>query len=491
MTTSAIDALPSNKYGYFAADGRESVITDPRPPRPWANILSITARVRGRCGYCQQSGAFGFRDQLQDSQVFLTIEPERCRDQIRLHAAHQFADGSVYHWWHPLFEQGHVTKMTDDLLWLGFVVANYLKETGRFEILADEELYLDDPRPHLRRDHVERAFARVFRRTSPRGAALHRGRGLERRPVRRGPARKGRVGLGGALPGRAARRLGGDLPAHRRCPARCGFRPAAAGTGRGHQPVRVGRRVVLARHARRRERLRIARQRARADLHLNAQTWAVPNDVAPPDRAAACMAAVLEHLVSPAGALLLAPAYDTPVPEIGYITRYAPGLRENSGAYTHAATWAIAAAAKAKDAELVGRMLLAIDTARKGPESYWAEPIVLPGNVDGPESPHRGRAGWTWHTGSAAWLHRVVTQWVLGFRPEWSGLRADPCLPPEWRAARMVRPWRGSTYRFSITRGSSPSVTVDGRRLEEHVLAPPGSPGEEHTVEVTIPSDGR
>ena len=153
-------------------------------------------------------------------------------------------------------------------------------------------------------------------------------------------------------------------------------------------------------------------------IFLNAQTWAILNDVAPPDRAAACLAAVKEHLVTEAGALLLAPAFDGPVPEIGYITRYAPGLRENGGVYTHAATWAIAAAAKAKDAALVGRLLDAINPAIKDPDRYFAEPYVLPGNVDGPDSPHHGRGAWTWYTGSAAWLHRVVAEWVLGVRPE-------------------------------------------------------------------------
>jgi len=201
------------------------------------------------------------------------------------------------------------------------------------------------------------------------------------------------------------------------------------------------------------------------------------------------MAAVREHLTSTAGALLLAPAFDQPVPEIGYITRYAPGLRENGGVYTHAATWAIAAAAKVKDHELVDRLLTAINPAVKDPESYWAEPYVLPGNVDGPDSPHHGRAGWTWYTGSAAWLHRVVAEWVLGVRPEWDGLRIDPCLPPGWKHARMVRPYRGCTYEISIERSDAipegaSLVSVDGERLKDNVIAPPCKPGAHHRVNV-------
>ncbi|MCA9244915.1 MAG: hypothetical protein KDA32_13235, partial [Phycisphaerales bacterium] len=134
----------------------------------WLRYQAISGRIWGRCGYYQQSGAFGFRDQLQDSQVWLTIDPQRCRNQINLHAQHQFADGSVYHWWHPLSEQGLITRMTDDLLWLGFVTANYIKETGDVSVLDDRQPFLDDEKATPIIDHVTRAFERVFKRTSPR-----------------------------------------------------------------------------------------------------------------------------------------------------------------------------------------------------------------------------------------------------------------------------------------------------------------------------------
>ena len=135
----------------------------------WVRYQAISGRIWGRAGYYQQSGAYGFRDQLQDSQVWLTINPSQCRAQLNLHARHQFADGSVYHWWHPLSEQGHVTKMTDDLLWLAFVAANYVRETGDLSVLRDETPFLDEPQPAPLAEHVRRAFERVFRRTSPRG----------------------------------------------------------------------------------------------------------------------------------------------------------------------------------------------------------------------------------------------------------------------------------------------------------------------------------
>ncbi len=423
----------------------------------WTRYQAISARIWGRAGYYQQSGAYGYRDQLQDSQVWLTIDPPRCRDQINLHAAHQFADGSVYHWWHPLSEQGHVTKMTDDLLWLGFVIANYLRETGEFSILGDTAPFLDDATPAPLEEHVRRAFERVFHRTSARGLPFIGAGDWNDGLSAAGLQERGEsVWLAHFLAG-----LLGDWSEIHRRSGRASFaadydarrtRLVAAinehawdgdwywratlddGSKIGSHENRVGR------------------------IYLNAQTWAVLNDIAPADRASACMRSVREHLVRESGALLLAPAYDTPDERIGYITRYAAGLRENGGVYTHAATWAIAAACKMKDPELVGQLLEAIDPTNKDPERYWAEPYVLPGNVDGPDSPLNGRAGWTWYTGSASWLQRVVSEWVLGVRPTWDGLLVDPCLPPHWKRARVVRPWRGKSYEIEVEQGMEPRL---------------------------------
>lgn len=440
----------------------------------WLRYQAIAARLWGRAGYYQQSGAYGFRDQLQDSQVWLTIEPPRCREQINLHAAHQFADGSVYHWWHPLSEQGHITKMTDDLLWLAFVIANYLKETGDLSILDDRAPYLDDPEPHSLLDHVERAFARVFARTGPRGLPY----------IGAGDWNDGLSALGLEERGESvwlAQFLIGLLADWSEIHRRRG-EPGRA------EELEARRQALIAavnehawdgawyRRATRDDGTWIGSAENDAGrIFLNAQTWAILNDVAPPDRAAACLEAVKEHLVSEAGALLLAPAYSVPDETVGYITRYAPGLRENGGVYTHAATWAIAAAAKMRDGDLVERLLTAIHPANKDPERYQAEPYVLPGNVDGPDSPYHGRAGWTWYTGSAQWLPRVISEWVLGVRPTWEGLRFDPCLPTGWTRAAMRRPWRGAWLRVEIERvagmaAGEVEVTVDGEALAGGVL---------------------
>jgi len=467
-------------------------ITTPDPAldalvNDWVRYQAISARLWGRAGYYQQSGAFGYRDQLQDSQVWLTIDPPRTRDQLSLHAAHQLADGSVYHWWHPLSEQGHRTRMTDDLLWLAFVAAAYIRETGDLSVLESRSRFVDDDRPAPLAEHVRRSFQRVLERTSPRGLPF----------IGAGDWNDGLSAVGLEERGESiwlAELLVGLLADWAEIWQRTGQAEAAT------QLLAWRARLIAAinEHAWDGDwylratcddgSLLGSRTNRCGRIFLNPQVWAILHDVAPPDRRQRCWQAVKDHLLDPAGALLLTPAFDQPRREVGYITRYAPGLRENGGVYSHAATWAIAAAAAMRDAEAVEQLLTAINPLGKDPETYWAEPYVLPGNVDGPESPHHGRAGWTWYTGSAAWLHRVVAQRVLGVRPDWDGLRIDPCLPATWETASMVRPYRGATYHLKIDRTTTDhGLWLDGARLESPLLPPPATDGEIHEVQVRCP----
>ena len=455
----------------------------------WLRYQAISGRLWGRCGYYQQSGAFGFRDQLQDSQVWLPIEPARCRAQIQLHAAHQFADGSVYHWWHPLTEQGHITRMTDDLLWLAFVTASYLKETGDFSVLQDAAPFLDDASPTPLHEHVRRAFARVFQRTSPRGLPYIGAGDWNDGLSAVGLQEKGEsIWLGHFLVGLLAdwaevyRRTGARAEADdftRRRAALVNAINTHGWDGAWYWRATLDDGTKLG-----------TAESEVARIFLNAQTWAVLNDVAPPDRAAQCMQAVEKHLVTEVGPLLLAPAFSHPDERIGYITRYAPGLRENGGVYTHAACWAIAAAARMGNAALTGRLLGALNPAQREAERYWAEPYVTPGNIDGPESPYFGRGGWTWYTGSAAWLQRVITDWVLGVRPEWDGLRVQPCLPPGWSHASIRRRFRGAEYAIDIEQTGGPTgprpvtVLLDGTALPDNLIPAPSATGTQHKVVV-------
>ncbi|MBX3356801.1 MAG: hypothetical protein KF745_00075 [Phycisphaeraceae bacterium] len=442
----------------------------------WLPYQAISGRLWARTGYYQQSGAFGFRDQLQDSQVWLPLEPARCRAQILQHSAHQFADGSVYHWWHPLTETGLRTMCSDDYLWLPFITISYLKETGDFQILDEQAPFVDVKAPAPLLEHCLRAFARCFQRFSPRGLPL-----IGSCDWNDGLSACGIEGRGESV--WLAQFLAAMLDDFAVVLERAG-------------------RAVLAREFRER-RERIARavnehawngswyRRATRDdgrwvgdvdssegkIYLNAQTWAILSGVAPADRAAAAWQAVQEHLLGDMGPLLLAPAYTVPDRDVGYITRYTPGLRENGGVYMHAATWALMAACMMRDTSTAERIWRAISPPLRGEdaEAYVAEPYVTPGNVDGPLSQTPGKAGWTWYTGSAAWLNRVCLQHLFGIRPTWDGLVVEPAPFPSMGRVDVTRTWRGCPVRVrfdarEFKAGAAARLVVNGKTIDGHTV---------------------
>lgn len=450
----------------------------------WLPYQAVSGRLWGRTGYYQQSGAFGFRDQLQDSQVWLTRDPRRTLFQVMLHAERQFRDGSVYHWWHALADFGNHTACSDDYLWLPFLVAQYLKETGDFASLKRTAPFVDDAKGGTLFDHCSRAIGRAFQRTSTRGIPL----------IGSCDWNDGLSAMGIDEKGESVW-LGMFLCAILEDWAVIAERAGEGSLAQRYRDQREKYVLAINAHAWDGEWYRYgtkdsgewvgASSCAEGKIHLNAQTWAVLSGVAPANRAKDAWGAVKKHLLSPYGPLLLYPAYTIPDATIGYVTRYSPGSRENGGVYMHAATWALAAACRLKDVESVGRIWRSISppTRGQGAEAYWAEPYVTPGNVDGPLSDRPGRAGWTWYTGSAAWLNRVSVDWILGVRAVWTGengegsegLLIDPCPPSELGKVTLTRMWRGRRLEIAFDAGSfvvgrMPSVTVGGRAIEGNVI---------------------
>ena len=460
----------------------------------WLKYQTMSSRIFGRTGYFQPGGAWGFRDQLQDSQVFLPLAPERTKQQIRLHAAHQFQDGTTWHWWHPLTGEGAKKKYNDDLLWLPFVTLACLRETADFDLLDERVPFLaPDGRPSRERgtlyEHCRRAIDTFWTRLSPRGVPL----------MGAGDWNDGLSAIGAKLKSESvwlAHFLIGILEdwaaLERRLP-----RPNLRIAAKYRREAAKMRRAVN-RHfwdgdwyvrATKDSGEVIGSKRCRdGKIYLNAQTWAILSDVVPKARLPRMLKAMRRHLYREYGPLLLAPAYRTPDAEIGYLTRYAPGSRENGGLYTHAGTWAIQAECKLGRREQAWRLYRSFCPVRRGmePDVYKVEPYVTPGNVDGPDSPNFGRGGWTWYTGSSAWLFRVSTEWILGVRPTWDGLLVEPCLPPGWKGFTMKRAFRGSVYRITVRAGGRHrEVLVDGRPRKSNVI-PAFADGREHTVLVRI-----
>jgi len=227
-------------------------------------------------------------------------------------------------------------------------------------------------------------------------------------------------------------------------------------------------------------------------IDLIAQAWAVFNETATPERAQRAMDSVEKILDLKYGPLLLTPAYTVPDNTIGYLSRYAPGIRENGGVYTHAACWGIMAECYLKRNEKAYSMYSKICPPKRGlaPDIYKVEPYVTPGNTDGPESPYFGRGGWTWYTGSGAWLYKVSTDWILGVRATYEGLLVDPCLPKAWKGYSMKRVFRGATYNIEVlnNRGEGSvvkEVILDGKKLKSNII-PDLSDGKSHEVKVYL-----
>jgi cellobiose phosphorylase len=417
----------------------------------WLRYQAIAGRLWGRTAYYQVGGAYGFRDQLQDSQVFLPIDPELTKNQILLHARHQFKDGTVYHWWHPISEVGHPTGMTDDLLWLPFILRSYLDETDDLNILSLHEPFIDDPRPASLYDHCTRAIDKSLERFSDRGLPL----------IGAGDWNDGLSAVGLNMKGESVW-LG--LFLHKILKD---FSEIAERYGDEDTSIKYKERADVLKHTLNEiawdgewyyratkdsgEKLG-SRENTEGRIYLNAQTWAVIAGVAENERAEQVMDMVEEHLESEVGPLLLYPAYKTPDEYIGYLTRYSPSMRENGGVYTHAATWTVIAEAMIRRADAAYRMFTKINPVKRGgkPDTYFAEPYVTPGNIEGPESVFYGRGGWTWYSGSAAWLYKAALEWILGIRPVREGLQIDPCIPADWKEYSVRRYFRGAVYAITV-----------------------------------------
>lgn len=459
----------------------------------WLKYQAISGHLWARTGYYQQSGAFGFRDQLQTSQIWLPIEPKKMLEQIKLHAGHQFQKGVVLHWWHPLTDQGLATDMTDDLLWLPFMLERYCREVGNYSALQETVPFYDDGQATLQ-EHCLKAIEVVLNRFSPRGLPL--------------------IGAGDWCDGFSA--VGLD------------WKGESIWLGMFLYHILTSWALILEKFSPQADkkvaqdyRLRAALLREALNKHgwngewyiaatkddgapigdkandegkiyLNSQIWAVLSDVADDERKKLAIKAMLERLESDNGLLLLAPAFSVPDTFIGYITRYAPGLRENGGVYTHAATWGVMALAMmgmADEAQRIVNKLNPILQTEKDADRYSAEPYVLPGNIDGPDSKYYGRAGWSWYTGSAGWLFTIALEYIIGVRAVYEGLLIDPCIPAEWGEVKMKRLFRGGVYNITIENpdrvcGGVKEISVNGMKLSGAVIPHQGAG--EHKVTVIL-----
>jgi cellobiose phosphorylase len=445
----------------------------------WLRYQAISGRLWGRTAYYQQSGAYGFRDQLQDSLVFLPVDPQKTKAQIKLHACHQFEDGTVLHWWHPISETGLATKMTDDLLWLPFVIYQYVLETDDYSILNEAEPFYDNSEKSVPLfEHCRLAIEKVLSRFSGRGLPL----------IGAGDWNDGLSAVGLEMKGESiwlaeffymilnqfqflCDKLGkNDLAERYKSKAeelKSTFNKLAWDgewfyRGTKDSGEKIG-----------------SKENEEGKIYLNAQSWAVISGIGEDEKNTTAMKSVEKYLLKDNGCLLLYPAYKKPDRFIGYLSRYAPGKRENGGVYSHAAAWAIWAFAQIKDSNNAFEACKRLCPVYSGmnPDKYVAEPYVMPGNIDGPDSINYGMAGWTWYTGSASWYQKVIVDWILGVRATTEGLIIDPLIPKEWNGFKIQRTFRGTIFNITVVNDNHIShgvknISVNGERINGNILQP-------------------
>ncbi|WP_316862143.1 GH36-type glycosyl hydrolase domain-containing protein [uncultured Cohaesibacter sp.] len=455
----------------------------------WLLYQTQVCRIWARSGFYQASGAYGFRDQMQDHIALTFSQPEETRKHLLLAAGRQFVEGDVQHWWLPHSGQGVRTHISDDRVWLAFATATYIVQTGDEAILDEEVPFLDGPLlaagthdaffvPEISDEtgslfeHCARALDLCLALTGENGLPL-----IGTGDWNDGMNRVGEAGKGTSvwLSWLLLRSIYLFVPiAQHRDLERAKLWTSHATSlltaleniawdGEWYRRATFDSGVWLGSAA-----------SEECKIDSIAQSWAVLSGAADGDRARVAMHSLEQHLVlrDEGLALLFTPPFDQSASDPGYIKGYPPGLRENGGQYTHAAMWAILAFAQLDEGEKSHSLLALVNPINhaltpEATERYKVEPYVIAADVYS-VAPHVGRGGWTWYTGSAGWMYQAGISGILGLRREGKTLTIAPCIPRNWRGFELRVRVDETDYDIAVSqtyveREGRSTATLDGK----------------------------